>query len=398
VKVGVVVPRYGVEVHGGAETAARLLAEHLVERPGWSAEVFTTGALDAATWRDVLPLGTTTVHGVTVHRFAGSERRADFRARTDALLADPASVPVADARDWVAAQGPVCPGALDAAAASDCDLVTFHPYLYWPTVEGIGRLGDRAVLHPATHDEAPIRLPLFADVFARATGLAFWTEEERALAHRLFPQVVTHHQTVVGMGVDPPHATTADARAALGLDDRPYLLCLGRVTAMKGTHALVEAFAAFRERHAVPHALVLAGPVADAPPSHPDVVVAGAVDEPTKWDLLARADLLVSPSAHESLSLVLLEAWSAGTPVLVNGACDATREQARRASGGLWYDGYATFEVALERLLGDPALRARLAASGRAFVDAHCRWPVVVDRYARFCERVVARPRRSASP
>ena len=397
-KVGFVLPRYGVEVHGGAETAARLLAEHLHERPGWSVEVFTTGALDAATWRDELPLGTSEVNGVPVHRFAGTERRTDFRARTDALLADPTSVPDADAREWIAAQGPVCPGALDAAAQSDCDLVTFHPYLYWPTVEGVARLGARAVLHPATHDEAPVRLPLFACVFAGAAGLAFWTEEERALAHRLFPAVVTHHQTVVGMGVDgpPPGTSAAAARASLGLGERPFLLCLGRVTAMKGTHALVDLFAAFRDRHEIPHALVFAGPVADAPPPHADVVVAGALDDATKWGLLAGADLLVSPSAYESLSLVLLEAWSAGTPVLVNGACDATREQARRASGGCWYDGFATFEVALERLLADAALRDHLAASGRAFLDAHCRWPLVIDRYTAFLQRV-ASPRGHAS-
>ena len=68
-KLGFIVPRYGLEVHGGAELAARLLAEHVAARPGWSAEVFTTCAQDAATWQDVYAPGTVSINGVSVHRF-----------------------------------------------------------------------------------------------------------------------------------------------------------------------------------------------------------------------------------------------------------------------------------------------------------------------------------------
>jgi hypothetical protein len=59
-KVAFVTPRYGPEVMGGAETAARQLAEHLTAECQWSVEVFTTGALDHITWDDVLPPGDST--------------------------------------------------------------------------------------------------------------------------------------------------------------------------------------------------------------------------------------------------------------------------------------------------------------------------------------------------
>src|SRR5207248_11412735 len=79
--LGFIVPRYGLEVHGGAEHAARLLAEHVAARPGWSAEVFTTCAQDAATWEDAYAPGTVSINGVAVHRFRSrSGRGADFAA------------------------------------------------------------------------------------------------------------------------------------------------------------------------------------------------------------------------------------------------------------------------------------------------------------------------------
>jgi glycosyltransferase involved in cell wall biosynthesis len=121
-----------------------------------------------------------------------------------------------------------------------------------------------------------------------------------------------------------------------------------------------------------------------------DVTVVGGVDEATKWGLLRGATALVSPSPNESLSLVLLEAWSVGTPVLVNGACAVTVDQCMRSDGGLWFDSFASFEVALDRLAGDAGLRARLGAAGRAYVERHYAWPVVVDRYTRFIERVAS--------
>ena len=64
-KVTFVTPRYGPEVMGGAETAARQLAEHLVAEIGWEAEAYSTCALDHVTWDDVLDPGTATFNGVT---------------------------------------------------------------------------------------------------------------------------------------------------------------------------------------------------------------------------------------------------------------------------------------------------------------------------------------------
>jgi glycosyltransferase involved in cell wall biosynthesis len=83
-----------------------------------------------------------------------------------------------------------------------------------------------------------------------------------------------------------------------------------------------------------------------------------------------------------------MEAWLAGLPVVVNGRCGVTVDHARRSGGGLWFDGYASFEAVLDRLVGDARSRAALASAGRQYVNREYRWPVVTDRYAHFLEAV----------
>ena len=386
--------RYGEGVHGGAESACRSLAEHLAAL-GVDVEVHTTCATDTTTWADHLPPGTTVEGGVTVHRHrVASGRHPRFEAHSGPVLAarvgqrDPAG------RRWIEEQGPVCPAAVDAALASAADLVVATPYLYWPTVEVVRRAGARVVLHPAAHDEAAIRLPLFAATFAGAGGLAFYTDAERRLVERLFPAVSASPQLVCGLGVDPPAPPLLDPeafRAAHHLGDDPYLLYLGRVDEGKGTAVLNRFFAAYKLRRPGPLRLVYAGPVIQAPTPGGDVRVVGPVSDTLKWSALAGATALAMPSVNESFSIVVLEAWLAGRPVLVNARGAAISEHTRRAGGGLAFAGYASFEAALDRLVGDPALAGALGRAGRAYTEASFAWEVVTRRYRDWLERVAGR-------
>lgn len=409
VNLAFVVPRYGVEVVGGAELGARMLAERLARRPGWTVEVLTTCARDHMTWADAYPAGEETVNGVTVHRFPTAVGRPpEFFAYSERLLSHPAAATVAEAERFVELQGPTSPGLVEAVAGGGHDLLAFYPYLYATTVRGLPAVADRSVMHPAAHDEPALRLPVFGPVFSAAAGFAHHTEAERRLVERLFP-VGDRPQAIVGLGYEAPPAPAAGPTtppASLGpLAGRPYLLSLGRVDGLKGTTMLAAFFAAYKARRPGPLGLVVAGPVTAQPPAHPDVVVTGAVDEAEKWALLRGATAFVQPSAHESFSIVLLEAWSQGLPVVVNARCEVTREHCELSGGGLWFDGYASFEVTIDRLLDDDRLRRGLGRRGQAFGEARFRWPAVLDRYERLVGSVLerraagrARPRGPAGP
>ena len=392
-QIAYVIVRYGTEVLGGAELGCRMLAERLVQRPGWSVDIFTTCALDAGSWANHFSPGTVEINGVRVHRFASTRGRdPGFEAFSAPVLRDPAGAGADDQRRWIELQGPVCPDVIEAAAGSSADLVVFYPYLYWPTVHGVPLVSERAVMHPAAHDEPPLRLPIFADTFAAVRGFVFQTDGERRLTESLFPSVASTAQLQLGLGVEEWPGQPDEFVTQWGLEDTPYVLCLGRVDNGKGAALLARYFAVYKSRRRAPLKLVFAGPVVDRPPEHADIIVTGPLSEEHKWGALRRAELLISPSPFEAFSIVLMEGWTARIPALVHGRCQATVEHVRRSGGGLAFTGYGTFEVELDRLLADPQLRQSMGTAGHRYVEANFRWDGLIDRYGAWLQRLAFRP------
>jgi hypothetical protein len=87
------------------------------------------------------------------------------------------------------------------------------------------------------------------------------------------------------------------------------------------------------------------------------------------------------PSYFESLSMVALEAWALGKPVLANGRCDVLRGQCIRSNAGLYYESYEEFVEALYSLESNGPLNARLGRNGRDFFKRHYAWPVIERKY-----------------
>jgi glycosyltransferase involved in cell wall biosynthesis len=390
-KLAFVTPRYGAGVIGGAEAAARMLAERLCQRPGWDVEVMTSCALDHLTWENTESPGTSVLNGVTVHRFPTASRRLlDYFELDAKLRVSPATATLAESRRWVALNGPMCPGLVDAVATTDADVVACYPYLFATTVDGIAVSRVPTVLHPAAHDEPALYLSAFRRSFRDLDGFVYHTQAERDLMEYAFG-IGARPQIVLGLGVNDPAGSGRPGGGILGIGDRPYLCYLGRVDEHKGCGMLAEYFERYKERRPGDLALVFVGPVSDQAPDHPDMVVTGTVSEADKWDILAGAQVMVNPSAYESFSLVLLEAWTVGVPALVNASCAATMEHCRRSGGGLWFESYRSFEVAVDRLTGEPQLRSALADAGGQYTARYYRWPSIIDRYTHFLQGAVER-------
>ena len=115
-------------------------------------------------------------------------------------------------------------------------------------------------------------------------------------------------------------------------------------------------------------------------PDHPDIMALGFVSEATKWDALAACDAVVMSSPYESLSMVLLEAWSVGKPVIVNGRCEVLAGQCRRSNGGVWYENFKEFSRGLDCLQEGRNLGV-LGRQGWRFVRENYSWPVIEQAY-----------------
>jgi D-inositol-3-phosphate glycosyltransferase len=176
-----------------------------------------------------------------------------------------------------------------------------------------------------------------------------------------------------------PRSTVSAARTALrdrlGLPRAPMILFAGRIQLLKGPDVLVQALrylppdvrlvilggpsgrpTAARELAALAHQLGVADRVIFRPP-------VGRVE---LAEYLRAADVVAVPSHSESCGLVAAEAQAFGTPV-VAAAVGGLRSVVRDHVTGVLIDGHDPRGWAdqLGRLLGDDALRARLAAGAR---------------------------------
>lgn len=381
-------PRYGKDIAAGAEGACREFATRLADR-GHQVDVLTSCARSYVDWADVFEPGTTEVDGVNVHRLPVVAPRDDtvFGPLNARAVHGHRPVPLLLQKEWMRMQGPELAGMVDwiGDRAPEFDLAVFTPYLYYTTWAGLPAAASRTatLLHPAAHLEPPFELPLFDTMFRHADGFAYYTEEERELVDRRFR--LDTPNGVMGIGID--QHLRGDVRAfrrhAPEVGERPYLLYLGRLDPGKGSLELFDYFAAFKERHPGPLALVYAGDPVHPVPEHPDVFVVGQLDDEAKSGALAGCLALTHPSYFESFSIVLCEAWAQSRPAIVQGRCAVLRGQARRSGGALPYEGYGQFEAAVELLLEDPELAHRLGRRGRAYVERRYRWETVLDRYER---------------
>lgn len=94
------------------------------------------------------------------------------------------------------------------------------------------------------------------------------------------------------------------------------------------------------------------------------------------------------PSYFESLSMVALEAWALGRPVLANGRCDVLKGQCIRSAAGLYYERYEEFAETLYALESNGPLHARLGRNGRDYFTEHYTWPVIERKYLDMFDRL----------
>jgi glycosyltransferase involved in cell wall biosynthesis len=396
VKLCFVVQRYGPGATGGAETHCRWLAERLARRH--EVQVVTTCALDYNEWRNHYAPGQSTVNGIRVTRHP-VERPRDPRAfalYSDIVFRDHHTPE--DERTWVEQNGPFAPALVTSLPGmQDVDLFVFYSYRYYTTFFGLPAVAERSVLAPTAEDDPAVRLPVFKPLFNAPRALLYLTPEERQLVAEASGNAALPSQ-VIGSGIHVPEGWRAvDVRARFGLTGR-YVLYVGRIDWAKGVDQLVRYHQRLAAEWPELPALVLAGkPVIDVA-AHEKLRVLGEVSDEEKGALMAACDLLVLPSALESLSLSVLEAWSFGRPVLVNAACRVLEGQCVRSNGGLFYRGYAEFAPALRLLLERADLREALGRSGRDYVAREYDWDVVEGRADAFLAEIAAPRTRPGVP
>ncbi|MEW6455768.1 MAG: glycosyltransferase family 4 protein [Acidobacteriota bacterium] len=386
-QVAFAVQRYGLEVNGGAELHARLVAEHMNRH--WEIQVLTSCALDYITWRDFYKKGIDRVNSIKILRFpVRKERNLERFARIqEKIFQNEHSV--SDEIDWINENGPYCPDLIKwlEKHRNDFNYFIFFSYRYYHSYWGINSIPEKSILVPtAEHDEV-LYMRVFRDIFKNARGIIYNSLEEKELINNISKNFDVPSD-IVGLGINKFADINPERfRKKYRIEDE-FIVYVGRIDENKGCKELFEYFLEYKKRKKGNVKLILIGSPVMRIPQNKDLIYLGFIPEEDKWDALAASSFLIMPSFYESLSIVTLEAWAAEKPVLVNGKCEVLKGQALRSNAGLFYTNYEEFEECMEFLLKNRDFNISMGKNGKEYYENNYRWEIIESKYLKLIERI----------
>ena len=387
-KASFVIPFYGEQIGGGAETQCRRLAENLSAR-GVDVEVLTTTLRSLASdWsHNYWDAGTYEINGVPVRRFEVRPVDGWTFARVNRKLVAGEPLTLEEEVDYM--NNAVNSDALYRFIGDNQRgrFYFFIPYLFGTSLNGSAVSPAKSFLIPCLHDEGYAYMSVTRRMFDRVSGALFNSRAELRLAQRLYEGLKNTEPILMGEGVDFISGADPERfRKNHGLGDGRFMLYVGRRDEGKNVPLLIDYFRRYKElKPESDMKLVLIGSGAVDIPAEiaDDTIDLGFVSRRDKEDAYAAAEFLCQPSVMESFSLVIMESWLCGRPVLVHSGCGPTAEHVNESGGGLAFESFPEFFEAVETLAGEKELACSMGERGRKYVEANYSWNTICARFKR---------------
>lgn len=375
-KIAIIIPRFLPDIAGGAEKLA--LDYALILKNDFHVEIFTTCARDYLTWKNELPEGKELWNDLTINRYRVEKNRniKTMNHSLNELLKNLNSIQEKEEDKFIIEQGPYSPKLVSGflREQSRFDLAILVGYLYYPIVTLLPNIKIRKLIIPTFHDEPALSLPIYERTFLTSYTYSFNAPEELTVFENRFGATPNH--VLIGTYVKEQYISVPSQ------EQKIRILTLGRMEAAKGFIELFQYFNQWLETYQAPdlEMVCIGSNHLDAKDIPKSVQMKGYVSEKEKENLLKSASLLINPSPFESFSIAMMEAWSFGIPVLVNGKSDVMRGHNIRSQGGLHYSDEISFRRCLEYLIERPELRRRLGENGKKYVLANFTYSVVARK------------------
>tara|TARA_B100000809_G_scaffold43630_1_gene37859 strand:+ start:27887 stop:29125 length:1239 start_codon:yes stop_codon:yes gene_type:complete len=406
-KIGIIVQRYGLEVNGGAEYHAKVLADKLSKNH--SIDIITTCALDSNSWDNHYKISDNLINGINILRFPseiknqktfrkarrkilGSTKPQQFLKKTGLLnvinkTTNLFTLEEKDSENWLKEQGPNCPELVNYIEEEQekYDCFIFFTYLYYPTARGMKNVGHKSIFIPTAHDEELLYSGAYNNLFSIPKYIIYNTKSEQKLVETSFPNC-TKNSAIAGVGIDK---TTVPSKHDSKLHyDSDYLLYIGRVDGGKGCLELIEYFNNADEFSSLK--LVFVGKKSIEFTQTEDIIFTGFVDETTKQHLLNNCKALIIPSKYESLSLVTLEAMMQKKIVIANGQCEVLQNHILDSEAGFSYTDQKSYKKTINSLLNlSQNEEESMGENGHKYVVKNYAWDRILDKFDKAFEFVI---------
>jgi glycosyltransferase involved in cell wall biosynthesis len=388
-----VTPWYG-DFAGGAEVAARTLAEQLSKR-GFYVQVLTTCCRSPFDnwWHNTLPSTVEKLNGVTVRRFPVKRQGEELYHEVNYRIIHRMEIDEKFQRQFV--ENSINSEALVdyAKANTQGHLVIGMPYTQGLIYSLVQALEGRASIMPCFHDEPQFKWITTAEMLAQSSRIFFLTEEEKTLAIKYYGHSIGRRlveSIVIGVGVELPinidnlllnNSSIKDIKLRYHLPDK-FFVYVGRKDIGKNIVTLIDYFKKYLSNGGEATLVFLGGGDANLVPVEKGFLDLGFVPEADKYLIISQALGLINLSQNESFSLVLMEAWLCEIPVIVHQEGEVTTAHCRKSQGGITIFSNEEFEAAL-KVLTSQDIGKLMAKSGKRYVQSNYAWDGVLDRFLR---------------
>jgi glycosyltransferase involved in cell wall biosynthesis len=402
-KICFVVCQYGEKVNGGAEVHCRMLAERL--SPYYNIDSLTTKIINYNTFEEYYTTTHEVVGRINILRFSCTPfdphlykkwknrtkwsrkiRRTLFRLHLLKPLANIFPVWNMGVKNEIEMQkfnGFYSAGLLQYLKEhqEDYEAIIFMTF-YWPhTIFGAMIAPNKSILIPTAHNQSDLFRSIQTHVFTQVKHIAFNTNEEKKLAENIFGRKMADNSIVaVGVETETEILPKDELYEKFHLPDM-YILYFGRICKSKKVNILIRRFIDYKKKYPGELKLVLTGRLFMEKVNHPDLIYTGFVSESEKLALIKNARLVINPSTHESLSLLLLEAMKLGKTALVNGRSAVMK--AHCIESGMAADYYMSKRDFAEKInkyvFGEKNLQGD-NEKAISYVNQNYNWDVIIDK------------------
>lgn len=393
-KIAFVIPWYGEDMKGGAEMELREVSVHLA-KAGIDVEILTTCAKSFdSDWNvNYYSEGTSSVYGIPTRRFPVRMRNTSAFNRINRKLMRNENLTLPEEKLFLK-EMINSPGLYSYIEENECfyDLFIFMPYMFGTTFFGVLSCPpEKSVMLPCFHEESYAHMLMFRRTYINIKGMIFNSYPEQELANRIYDLHETE-QVCIGVGMNTKvHGDPTIFRTKFGID-KPFVLYAGRKDTGKNVDTLLKYFAEYKMREPeddIELVLIGGGDIELPEGAERFIRDLGFVDSEDKYNAMSAAEFLCQPSMNESFSIVVMESWLCGRPVLVHGKCPVTTDFAKQAQGGLYFHDYYEFEGCLKWLTANKEKALELGANGNAFVKKNFDWNIITEKYIRFFEKLI---------